>query len=299
MWNYDFFEGIDGIEPHTPEAGAAFKGVPGKRRAVKITGKLGIGEHPMLAHFRFLKERTRATAKMTIPAPDAVFSIGKDWRPFLATRAYAGREDFFADLAQIYRKIIRGFADAGCRYLQLDEVGASLLCDAEVRAGVTQRGEDPDRTVALIAETINAALADRPKDLVVSMHTCRGNFRSRWHGQGAYDPIAETMFGRAGVDAFFVEYDDARSGGFEPLRYVPKGKYVVLGLISSKTPVLESKDEIKRRVDEASRYVDLDHLCLSPQCGFASTEEGNDLTEDEQWRKLAHVREIADEIWRG
>ncbi|HEX3745070.1 MAG TPA: 5-methyltetrahydropteroyltriglutamate--homocysteine S-methyltransferase, partial [Bryobacteraceae bacterium] len=177
------------------------------------------------------------------------------------------------------------------------EVGASLLCDAEVRAGVTQRGEDPDRTVALIAETINAALADRPKDLVVSMHTCRGNFRSRWHGQGAYDPIAETMFGRAGVDAFFVEYDDARSGGFEPLRYVPKGKYVVLGLISSKTPVLESKDEIKRRVDEASRYVDLDHLCLSPQCGFASTEEGNSLSEDEQWAKLARIVEVAHDVW--
>ena len=212
--------------------------------------------------------------------------------------AYPDLEEFFHDLGQTYRKAIRAFYDAGCRYLQLDEVFLVLLCDPEYRKGVTARGDDPGKIPGLEAGVINAALKDLPADMTVTMHLCRGNFRSTFVGSGGYEPIAEVLLQGIDVHGYFMEYDTERAGGFEPLRFLPKHKTAVLGLVTSKFPTLESKDEIKRRIDEAAKIVPLEQLCLSPQCGFASTEEGNLLSEDEQWAKLRHVVEIADEVWK-
>jgi len=206
-------------------------------------------------------------------------------------------EEFYHDLGLAYRAAILAFADEGCRYLQLDEVNLAYLCDAEQRAGLRDRGEDPEALPVIYADMINTAIKDRPSDMVVTMHLCRGNFRSSWIAQGGYEPIAEILFQKIGADGYFMEFDSERAGGFEPLRFVPKGKVVVLGLVTSKSGGLESSDELKRRIDEAAKYVDLDQLCLSPQCGFASTEEGNTLSEEEQWAKLSRIVEVAGEVW--
>jgi 5-methyltetrahydropteroyltriglutamate--homocysteine methyltransferase len=192
---------------------------------------------------------------------------------------------------------VHAFADAGCRYLQLDETNLAYLCDPDQRQAIRDRGEDPERLPDVYASMINAAIAGRPADMRITMHLCRGNFRSSWIAQGGYEPVAEILFHKIGVDGYFMEYDTGRAGGFEPLRFVPKGKTVVLGLVTSKSGELESKDEIKRRIDDAARYLPLDQLCLSPQCGFASTEEGNLLTEEQQWAKLRRIVEIAEEVW--
>jgi 5-methyltetrahydropteroyltriglutamate--homocysteine methyltransferase len=192
---------------------------------------------------------------------------------------------------------VRAFADAGCRYLQLDEVNFAYLCDPKLRAQVAGRGEDPDKLPSVYAGMINAAMSDIPSDMTIAMHLCRGNFQSTFVASGGYEPVAETLFNTINVHGYFLEYDSDRAGGFEPLRFVPKGKMVVLGLVTSKSGRLESRDELKRRVDEAAKYIPLEQLCLSPQCGFASTEEGNILSEDEQWAKLAMIVELAEEIW--
>jgi 5-methyltetrahydropteroyltriglutamate--homocysteine methyltransferase len=207
-------------------------------------------------------------------------------------------DDFYRDLGQSYRKVVRAFADAGCRYLQLDEVNLAYLCDPALREHVTARGEDPAALPAIYAGMINAAISDIPADMTITMHLCRGNFRSSFVASGGYEPVAELLFNSINVHGYFMEYDSERAGGFEPLRFVPKDKSVVLGLITSKTGKLESRDEIKRRIAQAAKFIDLDALCLSPQCGFASTEEGNVLAEDEQWAKLRTIVEIADEVWR-
>jgi 5-methyltetrahydropteroyltriglutamate--homocysteine methyltransferase len=192
---------------------------------------------------------------------------------------------------------VRAFADAGCRYLQFDEVNFAYLCDPKLRAQVTARGEDPEKLPTIYASMINAAMSDIPSDMTIAMHLCRGNFQSTFVASGGYEPVAEILFNTVNVHGYFMEYDSDRAGGFEPLRFVPKGKTIVLGLVTSKSGRLETRDELKRRIDEAAKYVPLEQLCLSPQCGFASTEEGNILSEDEQWAKLATIVELAEEIW--
>jgi 5-methyltetrahydropteroyltriglutamate--homocysteine methyltransferase len=205
--------------------------------------------------------------------------------------------EFYADLGQSYRKAVHAFAEAGCRYLQLDEVNIAYLCDPALREHIKARGEDPAVLPDIYAGMINAAMADIPDDMTITMHLCRGNFRSSFVASGGYEPVAETLFNSIKVHGYFMEYDSERAGGFEPLRFVPKDKIVVLGLVTSKSGALESRDEIRRRIDEAAKYVPLEQLCLSPQCGFASTEEGNVLSEEEQWAKLHTIVEIADEVW--
>jgi 5-methyltetrahydropteroyltriglutamate--homocysteine methyltransferase len=295
-WQFDFFKGLDGVELYSTGKGIVFAGVETKAESVRVVGKLGFSGHPHLADFRFVKEHTRVTPKMTIPAPGVLHfrqgrqSIGRDIYPDL--------EPFFHDLAEAYRKAVHAFYDAGCRYLQLDDTAWSMLCDAREVEHSRERGDKPETLPKIYAQLIDHAIKDRPADMVVTMHSCRGNFRSTWIAQGGYEPVADIMFNQTPLDGYFLEYDSDRAGGFEPLRYFPKGsKQLVLGVVTSKSGQLESKDAIKRRIDEATKYVALDQLCLSPQCGFASTEEGNVLTEDEQWAKLRMIVELADEVW--
>jgi len=233
---------------------------------------------------------------MTIPAPSTLHF--RQGRQAISRDVYPDLDAFFDDLAATYRKAIRAFYDAGCRYLQLDDTAWSMLCDPREREHSRERGDDPDSLPARYARVTNQALAGRPADMAITMHSCRGNFRSTFIASGGYESVAEHLLGEVDIDGWFLEYDTDRAGGFEPLRYVPKGgKIVVLGLVTSKSGKLEKKDDIKRRIDEATRFVDVDQLALSPQCGFASTEEGNVLAEDEQWAKLAMIAELADEVW--
>ncbi len=301
MWHFDFLERLDGVESFRAAQGIAFKGgIATQSKGLRVTGKLGFSghpplSHPMLDHFRFVKHNAKATPKMTIPSPSVLHFRGG--RHAVDQSIYPDMNDFFRDLGDAYNQAVHAFAHAGCRYLQLDEVTLAYLCDSEQRDALRARGDDPDKLPMIYAGMINRAISNRPPDMTVTMHSCRGNFQSSWIASGSYDAVADVLFNQIDVDAYFMEYDTERAGGFEPLRLVPKGKMVALGLISSKTGALESKDAIKRRIDTATKYIDLDQLCLSPQCGFASTEEGNILTEEEQWAKLALVVEIAGEVW--
>jgi 5-methyltetrahydropteroyltriglutamate--homocysteine methyltransferase len=296
FWNYDFLESLDGVEAYLGERKIKFQGPNPKPMMLRVTGKLGtFSGHPMLEHFNFVKTHTRRLPKMTIPSPSSLhFRYGRDAVP---EAIYPDMDDFYRDLGQTYRKAVRAFADAGCRYLQLDEVNFAYLCDPKLRAQVANRGDDPSRLPEIYAGMINAAIADTPSDMTIAMHLCRGNFQSTFVASGGYEPVAEILFNTINVHGYFMEYDSDRAGGFEPLRLVPKGKTVVLGLVTSKSGRLESKDEIRHRIEQATKFVPLDQLCLSPQCGFASTEEGNILAEDEQWAKLKMIVEIADEVW--
>jgi len=295
-WHFDFLEGLDGVEGYDADHGIQFRGVETKPRAIRVASKIGFSGHPMIEHFTFLKEHTRATAKMTIPAPSVLHFRGG--RAGISRQIYPDLDEFFSDLANAYRQAVHAFADAGCRYLQLDDTVWAYLCSPEQRELARQRGDDPTRLPEIYARVINDAIKGRPDGMVITTHVCRGNFRSTWVSEGGYEPVAETLLGTVDYDGYFLEYDSDRAGGFEPLRFLPKGnKVVVLGLITSKSGALEKKDDIKRRIDEATRYVSLEQCCLSPQCGFASTEEGNVLTEDEQWAKLRLVVELATEVW--
>jgi methionine synthase II (cobalamin-independent) len=246
--------------------------------------------------FQFLAGVTTRTPKVTIPSPSMLHFRGG--RGGVDQTVYPDMEDFFADLIGVYRAEIMDLAAAGCRYVQLDDTNLAYLCDPRLRDRVKGLGEDPDRLPHLYARLINGAIADRPRDMKITVHLCRGNSLSRGHAEGGYEPVADAMFNELNVDGFFLEYDDARSGDFAPLRFVPKGNLrIVLGVITSKFGALESKDRIKRRIEEASKYMPLDQICLSPQCGFASHTGGNLLTEDDQRAKLRHVVEIAQEIW--
>jgi 5-methyltetrahydropteroyltriglutamate--homocysteine methyltransferase len=220
-------------------------------------------------------------------------------RKMINAGLYPDMDEFYADLAAAYNKAVGAFAAAGCRYLQLDDVSFAYLCDPEQRKMLKERGDDPEKQPGLYAGMINKAVAGRPEDMVVSMHLCRGNFRSTFVATGGYEPVADLLFNAINVDAYFMEWDTDRAGGFEPLRFLPKGKKVVLGLVTSKSGTLEKKDDIKRRIDEAAKFAPIEQLALSPQCGFASTEEGNSLAIDEQWAKLRLVVEIAEEVWGG
>jgi len=300
-WHFDFYGMLDGVEIHEIDHGIQFQGVQTKHLSPRITGKLGFsGSHPMLEHFKFLKAHTRVTPKMCIPSAATMhFRLEPN---AVTAKEYKDRDAIFEDLAKTYQQAIRGFYDAGCRYLQFDDTAWAYLCSQAELRKARERGLNADRLQQDYARVINMALEGKPADMVVTTHVCRGNFRSTWISEGGYEPVAETMLGKLNYDGYFLEYDSERAGGFEPLRFLPKrnsmsNKIVVLGLITTKSGTLEKKDDIKRRIDEASKYASLDQLCLSPQCGFASTEEGNVLAEDEQWAKLRMVVELADEVW--
>jgi 5-methyltetrahydropteroyltriglutamate--homocysteine methyltransferase len=297
FWNYDFLGELDSVEAYLGERKIKFQGRQPKPMMLRVVGPLGgYKPHPMIEHFKFVQAHTKQTPKMTIPSPSSLhFRYGRDAVP---ESIYPSMDDFYRDLGQSYRKAVRAFADAGCRYLQLDEVNFTYLCDPKLRELISNRGEDPNKLPDIYARMINAAISDVPADMTIAMHLCRGNFNSTFVASGGYEPVAEALFNAINVRAYFMEYDSDRAGGFEPLRFVPKGKLVVLGIVTTKSGALESRDALKRRIDEAAKYVDIDQLCLSPQCGFASTEEGNILAEDEQWAKLRMIVELAEEVWK-
>ena len=294
-WHYDFLSQLDGVELVAADHGIAFTGVTTKAEVPHVKGKLGSKHHPQIAHFEFLKANTSKTPKLSIPSPSMLHYRGG--RKMIDQSVYPTMEEFYHDLGLAYREAIAGFYAAGCRYIQLDDCSFAYLCDTKQREMLAARGEDPDHQGEIYAGMINTALEGRPSDLVVTTHVCRGNFRSTFVGSGGYERVADLLFNRVNVDGYFLEWDNERSGGFEPLRFLPKGKHVVLGLVTSKTGELESKDSLRRRIDEAAKFAPLDQLCLSPQCGFASTEEGNTLTEDQQWAKLRLVVEVSQEVW--
>jgi 5-methyltetrahydropteroyltriglutamate--homocysteine methyltransferase len=294
-WHLDFLWGLDGVEKHVMDAGIAFAAVTTRNEGLKITGKVGFSDHPMIEHFRFVASQAKRTPKITIPAPSAAY--GRPIPTPIDREVYPKLDAFFDDLGQAYKKAVRAFADAGCRYLQLDEVFIAMLCDPKYRQAMKDRGDDPEKLGELYGDLINTAMSDIPPDMTITMHMCRGNYKSTFMGSGGYEAEQEILFNRIKVHGYFMEYDTERAGGFEPLRLVPKDRHVVLGLVTTKTGRLEAKDEIRRRNDEATRYISLDQLCLSPQCGFASTEEGNALAEDEQWAKLRMIVELADDVW--
>ncbi len=296
FWHFDFLEELDGVEKYEAAQGIQFKGGQTKSWGLRVNGKLDFSaSHPQRKHFRFLKDHCRVMPKMIIPSPTVLHYRGG--RKAVSTDVYPGMDQFFADLGEAYRKAVNAFVADGCRYLQLDEVNFTYLCDPEQLEMLRARGDDPAALPQTYAALINQSISEVPGGVAISMHLCRGNFKSMWIASGGYEPVAELLFNGVNVHSYFMEYDTERAGGFEPLRFVPKGKHVVLGLVTSKNGTLESKDELKRRIDAASKFIGLDQLCLSPQCGFASTEEGNTLTEDEQWAKLERVVEVAREVW--
>ena len=294
-WHLDFLWGLDGIEKYVMDTGIAFAAVTTRNEGLQVTGKIGYSGHPMIEHFKFVAAHTKRTPKITIPAPSAAY--GRPAKLPIDRGVYPRLDAMFEDLGQAYKKAVRAFADAGCSYLQLDEVFIAMLCDEKYRAQMAARGDDPDTMAMLYADLINTAMSDIPPDMTITMHMCRGNYKSTYMGSGGYEKVQEILFGKIKVHGFFMEYDSERAGGFEPLHFVPRDRQVVLGLVTSKTGRLESKDDIKRRIDQASKFIPLEQLCLSPQCGFASTEEGNALAEDEQWAKLAMIVEVAKDVW--
>jgi 5-methyltetrahydropteroyltriglutamate--homocysteine methyltransferase len=295
-WHLDFLWGLRGVNEHHADFGTGFVGAKPRTAGVRVDGKIAFADdHPMLAHYRFLHERARATPKLTIPSPSAL--LGRPVLPPIDARVYPDRDELYADLGAAYRAAVNAFTAVGCRYLQLDEVFIAMLCDEQYRAKMVARGDDPDRALHVYAELINTAIADIPADMTITLHLCRGNFRSTYMGAGGYDAVEDVLFNAIDVHGYFMEYDDERSGGFEPLRLLPRGKRVALGLVTTKRGALESADGLKRRIDAAATFTPLDQLCLAPQCGFASTEEGNLLTEDEQWAKLERIVAVAAGVW--
>jgi len=296
-WHFDFFDGLQGVERFEAEQGIQFNGVQTKARGVRVVGKLGFGSHPMLEDFRYLKSISGdAEAKMTIPGPSVLHFRGG--RKVIDATVYQDLADYFNDLATTWRDAIRAFYDAGCRYLQLDDTVWAYLCSDEQRQQIRDRGDCPDELAKTYARVLNGALEGKPADLTIGLHVCRGNFRSTWISEGGYEPVAEILFGSVKVDAFFLEYDNDRSGDFAPLRFVrPGNQQVVLGLITTKNGELENPEGVKARLQEAAQYVDIKQICLSPQCGFASTEEGNSLNEAQQWDKVRLVTKVAAEVW--
>jgi 5-methyltetrahydropteroyltriglutamate--homocysteine methyltransferase len=296
-FHLDFLQQLDGVAvtgniEASSDAASTVHMTPPK---LSVVGRLRHGRDIQVEDYRYLASIVTETPKVSIPSPTMVHFRGG--RAAIDLDAYPDLELFFADLAACYRAELEALYAAGCRYVQLDDTNLAYLCDPVMRAGAEERGDDPNELPHAYAELINSVISGRPDDLVVGIHLCRGNYRSTWFAQGGYEPVADVLFNELGVDAYFLEYDDERSGDFAPLRFVPEDKTVVLGLMTSKRPELESVDELAARVDEASKYVPLDQLCLSPQCGFASTVEGNQLTADQQWAKLSRVVEAAAKIW--
>lgn len=299
-WHLDFLTAFGNAERVAPKIKARFHTHSGplefEAPGICVTGKLSRPAPIFVEHFRYLKTVTSAVPKMTIPSPSIMHFRGG--RAAVDPVAYPELEEFFSDLAGVYAQEVRDLATAGCTYLQIDETNLAYLCDPALREQVRVRiDSDPDQLAHTYAKLINDSLAQRPAGMATMLHLCRGNFRSAWAASGSYEPVADVLFNAIGVNGYFLEYDDERSGGFEPLRFLPRDKTVVLGLVTSKSGMLESKDLIKRRIDQASRFVPLEQLALSPQCGFSSSCEGNELTLDDQRRKLALVVEVAREVW--
>jgi 5-methyltetrahydropteroyltriglutamate--homocysteine methyltransferase len=299
-WQMDFICALGGIGPSEDTIEIEFRNEHGTSaatpRALRVGGKVRLDEPIFIDDFGFLRRTvTTATPKITIPSPSMVHYFGG--AAAIDSRVYPELGEFWSDLAKAYSAEVAALSEAGCSYLQIDDTSLAFLADPRQRQWIAGQGGDPERQHLVYIEQVNAALAGKPEPMAVTIHTCRGNFQSSWVAEGGYDFVAEALFNELRVDGFFLEFDDARSGGFEPLRFVPKGKVVVLGLVTTKRPALESKDDLKRRIDEASRYIPLDQLCLSPQCGFASNVEGNLLTLDDEIAKLRLVAETAREVW--
>jgi 5-methyltetrahydropteroyltriglutamate--homocysteine methyltransferase len=299
-WHMDFIYSLDGISKVEGDIVVKFRNPEGtiefKPAALRIDGKLGVREPIFGDHFQFLRDTvTTATPKLTIPSPSMVHYRGG--AAAIDRDVYPDDDSFWSDLTAAYAEQVRRVHELGCTYLQFDDTSLAYLNDPQQRAMMAERGEDAEHLHEAYIRHINEALADRPEGMTVTTHMCRGNFRSSWVAEGGYDFVAEVLFNELKVDGFFLEYDDARSGGFEPLRFVPKGKMVVLGLVTTKRGDLEEEDELKRRIEDATRYVDLDQICLSPQCGFSSTVEGNLVTYEEEVAKLRRIVEVAREIW--
>jgi len=299
-WHMDFIYQLGGITRTDEQLQVAFMNAEGTTSftsaALKVRDRVGIDETIFADAFKFLQSTvTTAIPKLTIPSPSMVHYRGG--AAAIDPAVYPDVEEFWTDLSAAYAEEIRRLGELGCTYLQLDDTSLAYLNDPAQRQMIAKRGEDADHQHLRYIKQINAAIASRPEGMAVTTHSCRGNFQSYWAAEGGYDFVAEALFGELDVDGFFLEYDDARSGGFEPLRFVPKGKMVVLGLVTTKRGALETKDQLKRRIEEASQFVPLDQLCLSPQCGFSSTVEGNSLTFDEEVAKLRLVVETAHEVW--
>jgi len=299
FFHTDFLLQLDGVEEHGGIA-KAFKNDKGvdvhfAPPKMVVAGKIKHSKPIQRRDFEFLASRVTQTPKVSIPSPTMLhFRAGRAGIP---EDVYPTMDEFYADVAEAYRAEVADLAEAGCRYIQMDDTNLAYLCDESHRADARARGVDPDDTPRQYAKLINESFASAPDDMLKAIHLCRGNFRSSWAAEGGYEPVAEIMFNELDIDAFFLEYDDPRSGDFAPLRFVPKGKTVVLGLVTTKLGELESKDDIKRRIDEASKFVSLDQLALSPQCGFASTAHGNDITTEQQADKVRLVVEVAEEVW--
>lgn len=302
-WQRDFLLKIENIVDAPSKVPVKFHSATGVREhappTMRVAGKLSRPKGGMFVDdYKFLHEvadRSKVTPKVTFPSPTVVHFRGG--REMIDAKAYPQMEAFYTDLARVYQGEISDLAAAGCRYIQIDEVNLAYLCDPELRKHVSAIGEDPEKLPRTYAKLINDSIATRPKDMTVCMHLCRGNFAGHWVAEGGYEPVAETLFNEMHIDGYFLEYDSERAGGFEPLRFLPKGKVAVLGLVTTKSPQMETKDELKRRIEQATKFVPLEQLALSPQCGFSSGIGGETMTPDIQKAKLALIVETAREVW--
>lgn len=302
LWNVDFIKKFSGVvvkEGLAEEAGKSFQGGDANLQRsptrFEVTGKLKRVREHEVENFKFTQSVSKVTAKLSIPSPSVLHFRGG--RGGVSTAAYPEMCEFLTDLARVYREEVQALAEAGCTYLQIDDTNLAYLCDPKMREGVKKIGEDPDRLPTLYANLINECIKDRPANMVVCTHLCRGNFASAWVAEGGYDPVAEVLFNELKVDGYFLEFDSPRAGNFAPLRYLPKGKRLMLGLVTTKTGQLEDATELKRRIDEAAKIAPLDQLGIAPQCGFSSTVLGNKLTLDEQIAKLKLVVDVARDVW--
>ena len=294
-WHFDFLSGFDGVEFYDTDKGLTFKGVQTRAHGIKVTRKIGFSTHYMIEHFKFLQGIVGdAVAKFTIPSPNMLL-----YRATIEEGVYSNQEELFTDLIVAYQGVIQALYDEGCRYLQIDDTSWATTFSEEGIVSLKEKGLSLDEALDLSARAINESIANRPQDMLITMHICRGNFKSTYITSGSYELVSETIFAKLNVDGLFLEFDDERSGGFEPLRHINRSDLsIVLGLITSKHGDLEDVELIKSKITEATQYVPLEQLCLSPQCGFSSTEEGNLLTEEEQWSKVQHVIQIAKDVWK-
>jgi 5-methyltetrahydropteroyltriglutamate--homocysteine methyltransferase len=302
LWNVDFvrkFAGVAVKEGLAQEAGKSFQGGDANLQRsptrFEVTGKLKRVREHEVENFKFTRSVTKVTAKLSIPSPSVLHFRGG--RGGVSREAYPDMAEFFTDLARVYREEIQALGAAGCTYLQIDDTNLAYLCDPKMREGAKKIGEDPDRLPSLYANLINECIKERPADMTVYTHLCRGNFASAWVAEGGYDPVAEVLFNELKVDGYFLEFDSPRAGNFAPLRYLPEGKRIMLGLVTTKTGALENADDLKRRIDEAAKVAPRDQLGIAPQCGFSSTVLGNKLTVDEQIAKLRLIVQVAREVW--
>lgn len=292
-WHLDFFWGIGGTRKIEMSQTSNVAGMQIKPQSFEIVDKLSYQTHPMIAHFKTLQELAGDTlVKFTIPSPSLFHFVSLQHK----NQIYTDQEQFIRDIVTVYQAAIQDFYDAGCRYLQLDDTAWGNLCSSRHRVHLKTQGYDPDQLALQYVKMLNDAITNRPDDMTITLHVCRGNLHSTWFASGGYEPVAEQLFGQVNVDGFFLEYDNERAGGFEPLKFI-KDQQVILGLVTTKHGGLESKEMLKARIAEAAKYVDINQLCISPQCGFASSEEGNILTEEEQWDKVSLVIETAQEVW--